>query len=186
MSFYPGKNLGALGEAGAVTTDDDKLAEKLFALRNYGSQKKYHNIYLGRNARMDELQAYFLDIKLKHLDRWNADRRKIASIYDEVLKDCSSIQLPQIAEHAHSVYHQYIIKTDRRDALQIYLKDRGIGTLIHYPIPPHLQMAYAHLGWKKGSFPIAEKLAETMLSLPIYPGLTVEQIQYIADQIKAF
>jgi len=186
VSFYPGKNLGALGEAGAVTTNDEETAKKLFALRNYGSHKKYHNLYLGRNGRMDELQAYFLEIKLKHLDAWNSERQKISQWYYEGLADVSDILLPVIAPKCNSVFHQFIILTDRRETLQNHLKEKGIVTLIHYPIPPHLQPAYAHLPFKKGDFPIAERLADEMLSLPIYPGLTQNEVQRVCQAIGDF
>ena len=186
VSFYPGKNLGALGEAGAVTTDSDELAEKVRVLRNYGSQKKYHNELLGRNGRMDELQAWLLEIKLKHLDKWNEERQKIASLYYHHLADVERLTLPVIAEDAISVFHQFIVRLNKRDALQEYLNEQGIGTLIHYPVPPHLQPAYKHLGWNRGDFPIAEELADSMLSLPIYPGLSESQIIFICDYIKRF
>ncbi len=185
-SFYPGKNLGALGEAGAVTTDNIELANKLRALRNYGSHKKYHNLYLGRNGRMDELQAHFLSIKLNFLNVWNLQRKAIAKQYNEELQHADQILLPLIAENCDSVYHQYVILSERRDELQTFLADRGIGTLIHYPIPPHLQPAYAQLNWQIGDFPIAERLANQMLSLPIYPGLTEDDVEYITRMIKNF
>lgn len=186
VSFYPGKNLGALGEAGAITTDDDTLAEKIKALRNYGSHKKYHNLYLGRNARIDEFQARVLEIKLNYLDHWNNERRGIAAKYDELLLGLHGIVTPHIADDCESVFHQYIIQTDRRDDLQAALREAGIGTLIHYPIPPHLQPAYEHLNYKEGDFPIAEKLANTMLSLPIYPGLTLPDVESVSLEIRKF
>ncbi len=186
VSFYPGKNLGALGEAGAVTTNDDNIAKKLTALRNYGSHKKYHNLYLGRNGRMDELQARLLDIKLLHLDDWNQQRQQIAKQYDSALSSSIKIKTPKIDPEAVSVYHQYIVLSEERDALQEHLLNHGVGTMIHYPIPPHLQPAYAHLNWKQGQFPIAEKLANTMLSLPIYPGLTEEEVAYVVKIIQSF
>lgn len=183
-SFYPGKNLGALGDSGAVTTDSDALAKKIKVLRNYGSQKKYYNEVIGHNMRLDELQAALLSVKLKYLKDWTAQRQQIASWYDEALQGVGDLVLPTIATGATHVYHLYVIRTKKRDALQNYLNENGIGTLIHYPIPPHLQEAYKHLGYKKGDFPIAEELAETALSLPLWPGMTIEHITFITSQLK--
>ncbi|MCW3083758.1 MAG: aminotransferase [Bacteroidetes bacterium] len=185
-SFYPGKNLGALGDAGAITTNDEALYKKAQSLRNYGSQKKYFNEVKGYNSRLDELQAAFLSAKLEHLDKWNAERINIAQKYNELLKGTEGIILPQLAEGATSVYHLYVIRTKKRDELQAYLAGKGIGTVIHYPVPPHLQEAYSELGFKKGDFPIAEEIAETCLSLPVYPGLTEDQISYIHTSIRQF
>lgn len=180
-SFYPGKNLGALGDAGAVTTDLDELAQKVRVFRNYGSQKKYYNEVIGHNMRLDELQAALLSVKLKKLNEWTAQRQQIAAWYDEALKDVDEIILPKIAEGATHVYHLYVIQTKKRDELQKYLNDNGVGTLIHYPIPPHLQVAYKDLGHKKGDFPIAEELAENSLSLPIWPGMEKNVVLKIAE-----
>jgi dTDP-4-amino-4,6-dideoxygalactose transaminase len=185
-SFYPGKNLGALGDAGAVTTNDDALAKKAAVLRNYGSEKKYYNEVIGFNMRLDECQAAFLTIKLKHLPSWTENRQKIAGWYHDKLQGLSDITLPQVAPGATHVYHLYVIRTKMRDELQQHLTGRGVGTLIHYPIPPHLQQAYENLGFKKGAFPIAEELANTCLSLPMWPGMREIEVQYIADQIKTF
>jgi dTDP-4-amino-4,6-dideoxygalactose transaminase len=185
-SFYPGKNLGALGDAGAVTTNDAALAEKINMLRNYGSQKKYYNEVIGHNMRLDELQAAFLSVKLKHLAAWTAQRQEIASWYDEALQDSEGIILPTTHPNATHVYHLYVIRSEKRDVLQQYLNEQGIGTLIHYPIPPHLQEAYQHLGYKKGAFPIAEALAETSLSLPVWPGMTKSHVESIAEYINNF
>jgi len=185
-SFYPGKNLGALGDAGAVTTNYNELAEKISILRNYGSQKKYYNEVIGHNMRLDELQAAFLSVKLKRLAAWTAQRQEIASWYDDAFKDIAGIILPRTHENATHVYHLYVIRTENRDALQQHLNENDIGTLIHYPIPPHLQQAYHHLGHKKGDFPIAEELAETSLSLPLWPGMTKEHIESIAKQINNY
>ena len=184
-SFYPGKNLGALGDAGAVTTDDEELAKKASILRNYGSDKKYYNDVIGFNMRLDELQATFLSIKLKSLQGWIAQRQEIAGWYNEALKNVKGIVIPEIATGSTHVYHLYVIRTERRDALQKHLSEKGIGTLIHYPIPPHLQQAYSHLGLHKGDFPIAEKIADTSLSLPLWPGITYEEILYICQQIQS-
>jgi dTDP-4-amino-4,6-dideoxygalactose transaminase len=185
-SFYPGKNLGALGDAGAITTNNIDLAQKAIVLRNYGSQKKYYNEVIGHNMRLDECQAAFLSLKLKYLHEWTKQRQQIAAWYDEALKDIDSIILPKKAENATHVYHLYVIRTSRRDELQAYLNAEGIGTLIHYPIPPHLQQAYGHLGLKKGDFPIAEEIANTCLSLPLWPGMTIIDVQFVAKNINIF
>lgn len=185
-SFYPGKNLGALGDAGAITTNSEVLAKKAKTLRNYGSDKKYYNEVIGYNMRLDECQAAFLSIKLKHLSKWTVERQTIANWYYEALKDCSQINLPTIAENATHVFHLYVIRSNKRDALQAYLLENGIGTLIHYPIPPHLQEAYQELGYEKGDFPIAEELADTALSLPLWPGMTQQQIEIITQKIQLF
>ena len=185
-SFYPGKNLGAYGDAGAVTTNDRQLAEKAMIIRNYGSQQKYFNQELGINSRLDELQAGFLSIKLNHLNHWNELRNKIASQYLLELSSIDGIILPQIATNATSVYHLFVIRTTKRNELITHLTTHGVGTLIHYPIPPHLQQAYSFLNYQKGDFPIAENIAETCLSLPIYPGLKEEQITEVCNQIKYF
>jgi dTDP-4-amino-4,6-dideoxygalactose transaminase len=185
-SFYPTKNIGALGDGGAITTNDSALNDKLRALRNYGSHKRYYNDIIGYNSRLDEIQAAFLNVKLKYLDGWNKKRQSIAKIYTDLLRDTDSIILPVIAKGSTSVYHQYVIRTKKRNKLQEYLKKHGIGTLIHYPLPPHLQKAYKYLGYKKGSFPIAEYIANTCLSLPIYPGLTQDNIEYVSSTIRNF
>ena len=185
-SFYPGKNLGALGDAGAVTTNNEELAQKAMVLRNYGSQKKYYNEVVGYNMRLDELQAALLSVKLQHLPNWTLQRQQIASWYNEALKDVAEIILPKIHQNVTHVYHLYIIRTKKRDELQKYLTKQGIGTMIHYPIPPHLQEAYNFLEYKKGDFPIAEELANTMLSIPLYPGMKKEQVEYITTKIKGY
>lgn len=185
-SFYPGKNLGALGDAGAITTDDATIAAKIGALRNYGSQKKYYNETVGFNMRLDELQAAFLSVKLKHLQKWTVERQQIAQWYDAALQGIGDIVTPAIAPAATHVYHLYVIRTKHRDALQQHLQQQGIGTLIHYPIPPHLQQAYQHLGYQKGDFPIAEAMANTCLSIPMFPGLHQQQVQQVASAIQSF
>jgi dTDP-4-amino-4,6-dideoxygalactose transaminase len=185
-SFYPGKNLGAFGDAGAITTNDEKLYRFTNVYRNYGSEKKYYNEIKGINSRLDEMQAMFLSLKLKKLNEWNIERLEIANNYHQLLNNVDGITLPQLATNATSVYHLYVIRTDQRDELQAYLTQNGIGTLIHYPVPAHLQSAYSELNYKTGDFPIAEKIASTCLSLPIYPGLTNEQLVYISDVIKKF
>jgi dTDP-4-amino-4,6-dideoxygalactose transaminase len=185
-SFYPGKNLGALGDAGAVTTDNLELVEKIKTLRNYGSSKKYYNDVIGHNMRLDELQAAFLSIKLKYLNEWTAQRQKIAEWYMEALSGNDQIILPDVDTDASHVYHLYVVRTIERDKLQNYLAEQGIGTLIHYPVPPHLQKAYANLGHQEGDFPISEELANTSLSLPMWPGMEKNQVEYIAEKITAF
>lgn len=185
-SFYPGKNLGALGDAGAVTTADEELAAKAAVLRNYGSDKKYHNEVIGYNMRLDEMQAAFLSVKLRHLQQWTAQRQQIATQYNEALRDAEGITTPAVADGATHVYHLYVIRTTEREALQQHLSKNGVGTLIHYPIPPHLQGAYTHLGFSRGSFPVAEELAATSLSLPLWPGMTKEEVGYVAGVIKGW
>ena len=162
-----------------------QLAKKASILRNYGSDKKYYNDVIGFNMRLDELQASFLSIKLKSLQGWIDQRQEIAGWYNDALKNVKNIIIPKVATGSTHVYHLYVIRTERRDALQKYLNDKGIGTLIHYPVPPHLQQAYSYLGLKKGDFPIAEKLADTCLSLPLWPGITQEEIIYICQQIQS-
>lgn len=185
-SFYPGKNLGALGDAGAVTTNDDVVAQRITRLRNYGSEKKYFNEEIGFNMRLDEVQAGFLSVKLKHLAKWTGLRQQIAGWYQEQLQGVGDVITPAIAHGATHVYHVFMIRTERRDALQEFLYRNGIGTLIHYPIPPHLQKAYHHLKFDQGSFPIAEEIASTCLSLPLWPGMTESQVSYVSKQIKMF
>ena len=185
-SFYPGKNLGALGDAGAVTTNDTALARKAAVLRNYGSEKKYQNEVIGFNMRLDECQAAFLSVKLNYLADWTRQRQEIASWYKERLQGIEGLILPEVAPQATHVYHLYVVRTANRAALQQHLTQQGVGTLIHYPIPPHLQPAYSALGFKKGSFPIAEELADTCLSLPVWPGMSEQQVGYVADKIRGF
>jgi dTDP-4-amino-4,6-dideoxygalactose transaminase len=185
-SFYPGKNLGALGDAGAITTNDAALAEKAAVLRNYGSKKKYYNEEIGFNMRLDELQAAFLSVKLKYLEEWTNQRQQIAGWYNEALKGTGDIILPAVEDGATHVYHLYVIRTKKRDQLQEHLTKEGIGTLIHYPVPPHLQQAYTSLGFKKNDFPIAEEIAETVLSVPLWPGMQLPQVEKVVDSIKKF
>jgi dTDP-4-amino-4,6-dideoxygalactose transaminase len=185
-SFYPGKNLGALGDAGAVTTNNEEYARKAGMLRNYGSAKKYYNELAGFNMRLDECQAAFLRIKLKQLDVWTKQRQEIAGWYQKLLNNTGDLILPVTHPDATHVYHLYVVRTSRREALQQYLSENGIGTLIHYPIPPHLQEAYKHLKFQKGQFPIAEEIADTCLSLPLWPGMTYEQVETVAASCKKF
>ena len=186
FSFYPTKNLGAFGDAGAVVTDDEGLYKKLKMLRNYGSEKKYHNQIEGVNSRLDEMQAALLRVKLSHLDELNAERVAIARRYNTEIKN-PAIQLPsmRVAENNH-VYHQYVIRTKKRDEFQKYLADNGIKTVIHYPIPPHLAECYQHLGYGKGNFPIAEKYADEVLSLPMFNGMTEPEINYVIKCCNLF
>jgi dTDP-4-amino-4,6-dideoxygalactose transaminase len=184
FSFYPGKNLGALGDAGAITTDDDELALRLRTLRNYGSQKKYHNEVIGFNSRLDELQAAILSAKLPALDGQNAQRARIAAVYDEQLAGIPGLVLPVVPGWAQPVWHLYVVRHPRRDALAKGLADAGIGTLVHYPIAPHLQAAYAELGMKEGRFPIAEAIHREVLSLPMGPTMTVEQAAEVAQAVR--
>jgi len=185
-SFYPGKNLGALGDAGGVTTNDEALAQKVKVLRNYGSQVKYKNEVIGHNMRLDELQAAFLKVKLKYLMQWTAQRQQIAAWYDDALNGVGDLILPFTQAGATHVYHLYVIRTNQRDTLQQHLSNAGIGTLIHYPIPPHLQEAYQDLGYAAGDFPLAEAIAATTLSIPLWPGMTRQMVDTVADTIKSF
>lgn len=185
-SFYPGKNLGALGDAGAITTNSDELYSKSNVIRNYGSEKKYYNEVKGINSRLDELQAAILDVKLLHLNEWNSERVELAAKYNQVLSEIPELTLPLLSPNCTHVYHLYVIRTQERDALQAYLAKHGIGTLIHYPIPPHLQKAYAEMNFKEGQFPIAEKIANTSLSLPLYPGLKHSELEFVAGTIRSF
>ena len=188
VSFYPSKNLGALADAGAVTTNDDGLADKLRHLRNYGSKVRYHNEYLGMNSRLSELQAAFLRAKLPRLAAWNARRVVLAARYLEQLKGVGDLTLPQVPAWANPVWHLFVIRTERRDALQKHLAAQGVGTQIHYPIPPHLSKAYAATngGWKRGDFPLAEKFADEVLSLPIGPHTSAEQVDYVCAWVRDF
>lgn len=185
-SFYPGKNLGALGDAGAVTTNDSQLARQIKMLRNYGSEIKYNNEIIGYNKRLDEMQAAFLSVKLKHLEAWTAARQAIADQYLNGLAGVGDLILPVTQPNATHVYHLFVIRSNYRDDLAKYLNKNGIGTLIHYPIPPHLQTCYADLGHRQGDFPIAEELADKVLSLPIWPGMTSIQIQRVVDVTQRF
>jgi dTDP-4-amino-4,6-dideoxygalactose transaminase len=216
-SFYPGKNLGAFGDAGAVTTNDSELADRVRVLRNYGSKVKYYNEVKGFNSRLDELQAAFLRVKLRHLDEWNSRRRKLAQYYlsalrplatDSSLTDlgaqktipisdlrpktfgsecpspCSSLVLPYVPEGAEPVWHLFVIRHPQRDALQARLTQAGIGTLIHYPIPPHMAGAYAEMRLRAGSLPVAEQLARSVLSLPIGPHVTGDQASHVVSALR--
>lgn len=185
FSFYPGKNLGALGDAGATVTNNEEIAKKVRALGNYGSDYKYHHIYQGNNSRLDELQAAFLSVKLLYLDEINEERRRIANIYLNEIENPEVI-LPFVPDYAIPVWHIFGIRCKRRAKLEEYLNDMGIGTNKHYPIPIHLQQCYKDLGYKKGNFPIAEEISETELSIPMYYGMTDEEIHYVVNAINNF
>ena len=185
-SFYPGKNLGALGDAGAVTTNDAGLAHKVQVLRNYGSQQKYYNEVVGYNSRLDELQGALLRVKLPHLPEWTRQRQQVAVWYSQHLAGIANLRLPAVAEGATHVYHLYVVHTPQRAALQQHLTAQGIGSMIHHPVPPHLQQAYQGLGFAPGRFPIAEELANTCLSLPMWPGMTEAHVAAVAGAIRAF
>lgn len=184
-SFYPGKNLGAMGDGGAVTTNDPVLADRLRMLRNYGSRVKYVNEVRGFNSRLDPIQACVLRTKLKALDNWNERRRRLAARYQTGLVDCG-LTLPQAPAWAEPVWHLYVVRTTRRDELQRHLEATGIGTLIHYPIPPHRQQAYAEMAYPQGSFPLSERMAAETLSLPMGPHLAVEQVDNVCAVIRSW
>lgn len=186
FSFYPGKNLGAYGDAGMVVTDDGDLAEKIKLLRNHGRLEKYTHEIVGYGNRLDTLQASILLEKLKHLKKWNNQRIKNASVYTGLLMNVKEVQIPVVTDWAVPVYHLYVIKAEKRDRLKEYLKSQNIETGIHYPLPLHLQPAYVYLGYKKGDLPHTEEVSRKILSLPLYPELTTDKIQYICQCIKDF
>lgn len=185
FSFYPGKNLGALGDGGAVVTDDRKLADKIRALGNYGSDCKYHHIYQGYNSRLDELQAAFLAVKLQHLEKMNAERRRIAQRYLTEIKN-EKVILPAVPDYAVPVWHIFAVRCQERDAFEEHLYQKGIGTNRHYPISIHLQECYKDLGFREGDFPIAEEISRTELSLPMFYGMTDEEIDYVIEVVNCF
>ena len=184
FSFYPTKNLGALGDAGAVVTDDAKLAARVARLRNYGFSERYRNEELGSNSRLDELQAALLRVKLGHLDAWNARRARLAALYLELLEGCP-LQLPRAPVGFEHAWHLFVVRAAHRDRVQADLAAAGVGTLIHYPIPPHLQAAYRGLGVAAGSLPVSERMHGEVLSLPLSPHHSEEQIRYVAAQLRA-
>ncbi|MCK6567323.1 MAG: erythromycin biosynthesis sensory transduction protein eryC1 [Chloroflexi bacterium] len=186
FSFYPGKNLGALGDAGAAMTNDEALADKARTLRNYGSKVKYYNEAKGYNSRLDEMQAAFLRVKLKRLDEWNARRARIASFYLEALSDVEDLTLPALPNWSSPVWHIFPVRHPRRDELQAHLKANGVDTLIHYPVPPHLSGAYADMGYSRGAFPIAEAIADSELSLPMGPHLGEGDAERVVEVIQSF
>jgi len=184
FSFYPGKNLGAIGDGGAVTTNDPELAERIRVLRNYGSQIKYHNEVVGFNSRLDELQAALLRVKLTKLDEWNERRRHVAAKYMQGLSGQQQLTLPHVPEWAEPVWHLFVVRHAQRDALQMALVEAGIGTVIHYPIPPHLQLAYVGLNWDKGDFPLSELMAKEVISLPMGPHMYDAQVSQVITSLK--
>ena len=185
FSFYPSKNLGAFGDAGAIVTNDTKIAEDVRVFRNYGSEKRYYNRVVGTNSRLDEIQAGLLRVRLGHMQELEEEKRDICMRYLRELKN-DQIELPGIREGASHIWHQFVIKTERRQELIDYLNEKEIGTIIHYPIPPHLSEAYQYLGVKKGTLPITEHYAETVLSIPLYNGMTKEEQDYVIEAINSF
>jgi dTDP-4-amino-4,6-dideoxygalactose transaminase len=185
FSFYPSKNLGAYGDGGALVTNSDEVAEKVRMLRNYGQAEKYHHSYIAYNRRLDTIHAAILRVKLRYLDQWNEARRRHARLYNELLKGTGLI-LPFNLKHSEHVYHVYMVQSERRDALREWLGAKGVSTGMHYPVPIHLQSAYAHLGYGEGDFPVTEAFAQRVLSLPMFPELTDNQIEYVADSIREF
>lgn len=185
FSFYPTKGCGAFGDGGAIVTNDEQLAQKCRMYSNYGSEKRYHNEVIGCNSRLDELQAGLLRVKLRHLDELNEERCQIAQRYLEGIRH-PLIRLPQLRPGADHTWHQFVVHCGERDALQAHLEAQGVGTLIHYPIPPHLSQAYSGLGLGRGSFPITERYADEVLSLPMYNGMTEEEIRTVIDAVNCF
>lgn len=185
FSFYPSKNLGAFGDGGAVVMNDQSLAKEFKIFRNYGSEKRYYNKVVGTNSRLDEMQAGLLRIKLKHIKEIINERVTIAKRYTDCIEN-SQIVLPQLRPGTEAVWHQYVIRCDDRKKLIRYLTDKGIDTLIHYPIPPHLSEAYQYLGYEEGSFPLTERYAKTVLSIPMYNGITVDEQNYVIDALNSF
>lgn len=185
FSFYPGKNLGCFGDGGAITTNDEKIYDRIKMLRSYGSEKKYYHVEVGYNARLDELQAGLLRIKLSHLSELTEERIKIAERYLNEINN-PLIELPKISNDCSHVWHLFVVKTESRDKFQKYLEENGVGTVIHYPIPPHLSEAYKYLGYKKEDFPITKKYAEQVLSLPVYNEMKKEEIDYVIDVINNY
>lgn len=185
FSFYPSKNLGAFGDGGAIATNDDELAQKIKVLRNYGSEKRYYNQVVGYNSRLDEIQAGLLRVKLSHLNELTEERKRIAKRYINEIKN-SLIELPKVREKSTHIWHLFVIKCKNRDKLQQYLSEHGIGTVIHYPIPPHMSEAYKYLGIEKGQLPITEKYAETVLSIPMYNGMKDEEINYVIETLNSY
>ena len=185
FSFYPSKNLGAYGDGGAVLTHDADVAQRVRMLRNYGEESRYRSVTEGFNSRLDEIQAAILRVKLRHLDAWNAARRERADRYGSALRDCA-VTLPREAEWATSNYHLFVVRSPERDALREHLQHAGVGTQIHYPTPLHLQPAYAHLGYRKGDFPVSERACNEVLSLPMYPELPMHTVEQIARAVIGF
>jgi len=184
FSFYPGKNLGAYGDAGAVVTNDESIADKIRMMANHGRLKKYDHLFEGVNSRLDGIQAAILDVKLKHLEDWTSARRKVAATYNHLLSDLEEVVLPKEEPYAKHVYHLYVIQLANRDSVREFLKEKGISAGIHYPTPLPLLNAYDYLGHKPGDFPVSERLANEILSLPMYPELSNEQVESVADSVR--
>ena len=185
FSFYPSKNLGAFGDGGAVVVKDESLARAFKMYRNYGSEKRYYNKVVGANSRLDELQAGLLRVRLKHIQEITEERQAIAAYYAEHLSS-PHLSLPEPLKGTKAVWHQYVVRCEARDRLAQYLAEKEIGTIIHYPVPPHLSEAYGYLGYKKGDFPVTEHMADTVLSLPVYNGMTKEEQEYVTDALNRF
>lgn len=185
FSFYPSKNIGAFGDGGAIVTNDEKIAEDMRVLRNYGSEKRYYNKIVGTNSRLDEIQAGLLRIRLAHADELMKEKQEIAENYLEKIRN-PLIKLPEIQEGATHIYHQFVIRTKKRDELMRYLDEHEIGTIIHYPIPPHLAEAYRYLGYQEGAFPITESCAKEVLSIPMYNGMTPEEQTRVIEALNSF
>ena len=185
FSFYPSKNLGAFGDAGAIVTDDEEIAKAMRVYRNYGSEKRYYNMVVGANSRLDELQAGLLRVKLSHLNELTEERGQLDETYLKNIKN-EKIILPKVREKCSHVWHQFVIRCEKRDELIQYLEEKGIGTIIHYPIPPHLSEAYKYLGFQKGDYPKTEEYADTILSLPMYNGMTNDEIQRVIRVLNEF
>ena len=185
FSFYPSKNLGAFGDAGAIVTDNPQIAEDIRVFRNYGSEKRYYNRVVGTNSRLDEMQAGLLRVRLSHIKELENEKRKICTRYLNEINN-PNIILPLIRDGATHIWHQFVIRTERRNELIEYLEGKGIGTIIHYPIPPHLSEAYSYLGHKKGAFPITEQYADTVLSIPLYNGMTEDELDYVIEVLNEF
>jgi dTDP-4-amino-4,6-dideoxygalactose transaminase len=184
FSFYPSKNLGAFGDGGAVCTNSKERYEKLLKLRNYGQSKRYYHDEIGINSRLDEIQAAILDTQLKYVPGWNKRRREIAKMYTEALQDL--VVTPHENERGSHVYHLYVIQSNDRDGLQKYLAEKGVGTLIHYPVPAHMQKAYTYRGYKPGDLPVTEQITKRILSLPMFPELTDEQVGLVIKEVRNY
>lgn len=185
FSFYPSKNLGAFGDAGAIVTDDPEIARAMKMYRNYGSEVRYYNKVIGANSRLDEMQAGLLRVRLPHMDELTQERVELAKRYTEGIRN-PLISLPEIRDGSTAVWHQYVVRCEKRDELKDYLASKEIGTLIHYPVPPHLQEAYQYLGKKKGDYPVSEKFADEVLSLPMYNGMTKEEQDFVIEALNNF
>lgn len=185
FSFYPSKNLGGFGDGGAIVTDDAAIASDMRMYRNYGSEERYYNKVVGANSRLDELQAGLLRVRLGHMEELTRERRRLAERYSGLLRN-EAVRIPQVREGSDSVWHQYVIACEERDRLKAWLEEKGVGSIIHYPIPPHLSEAYEYLGYGRGSFPRTEHCADTVLSIPMYNGMTAEEQDYVIETINEF